>query len=130
ICCSFATDGKRPLKPRPTILRPGNFTYRVPRPLRYLPHNRPFHQTVIEMIVPTPTINATLPHVACRFETLTEGLDYAARGETGYNYYSVRGDLVLALPYRELRERSLSVARRLAGLGLPRGSRVGLVADT
>jgi len=82
------------------------------------------------MIVPTPTINATLPHVACRFETLTEGLDYAARGETGYNYYSVRGDLVLALPYRELRERSLSVARRLAGLGLPRGSRVGLVADT
>jgi len=82
------------------------------------------------MIAPTPTKNATLPHVACRFETLTDGLDYAARGETGYNYYSVRGELVLALPYAELRERSVALARRLVGMGLEKGARVGLIADT
>src|SRR3546814_3645879 len=57
-------------------------------------------------------------------------VDYAARGETGHNYYSVRGELIVALPYATLRERSVSVAKRLVGLGLPRGARVGLVADT
>src|SRR3546814_6905359 len=83
----------------------GDFAVPPLRLLHYLAHMQPIHQTVIEMIAPTPTTNATLPHVACRFETLTEGLDYAARGETGHNYYSVRGELTVALPYATLRER-------------------------
>lgn len=62
------------------------------------------------------------------FATLTEALDYAAQGATGFNYYDGRGELTACLPYRELRAQALDLARRLMRLG--RGSRVALVAHT
>jgi len=75
----------------------------------------------------------THPDVALRpgnFSTLSEALDYAACGKTGSNFYSGRGRLTHALPYVDLQAQSISLAKRLNGLGLPRGSRVALVADT
>ncbi|WP_119168672.1 fatty acyl-AMP ligase [Algihabitans albus] len=81
-------------------------------------------------LLPTPTINSNLDLRLATFETLSEGLDYAARGETGCNFFSGRGQLEAVLPYAELRERSVEVALRLTGMGLPRGSRVGLIATT
>jgi fatty-acyl-CoA synthase len=80
--------------------------------------------------LPTATVNRDLSLNLCGFETLTEGLDYAADGETGFNYYSVRGELRQALSYAELREDSISLARKLLRLGLPEGARVALVAET
>ncbi len=77
--------------------------------------------------MPTPTASG----VALRradFSTLTEALDYAARGSSGFNYYNGRGELIAVLPYSELRERARALARKLSGLG--RGSRVALVAHT
>ena len=50
----------------------------------------------MNMIRPTPTSNADLPFKAEGFETLPAGLDYAAQGETGFNFFSARGDLVTA----------------------------------
>ncbi len=79
---------------------------------------------------PTATTNTSLPFVDGRFDTLVEGLDYAARGETGFNYYSVRGELLHRLPYSELRASAMVLARRLNGLGLARGARVAVVAET
>lgn len=64
------------------------------------------------------------------FATLAEALDYAAQGETGANFYSGGGKLVAALPYRLLRQQSLMLARRLLSLGLERGARVAVVAET
>lgn len=64
------------------------------------------------------------------FETLTEGLDYAARGATGCNFYAPRGSLETVLSYAELQARSHEVALRLAAQGLPRGSRVAVMAET
>jgi fatty-acyl-CoA synthase len=64
------------------------------------------------------------------FANLAEALDYAATGSTGYNFYTGRGDLWAVLPYRELREQARSAAQRLQGLGLQRGARVALVAET
>jgi fatty-acyl-CoA synthase len=64
------------------------------------------------------------------FSTLSEALDYAAYGKTGSNFYSGRGHLTHALPYTDLQTQSINLAKRLNGLGLPRGSRVALVADT
>ncbi|MEM9751387.1 MAG: fatty acyl-AMP ligase [Pseudomonadota bacterium] len=78
---------------------------------------------------PTPTTNASLPFINADFRTLTEGLDYAARGETGYNYYSMRGDLQVRLPYARLRDEARDAAVRLAQ-EFPRGSRLGIVAQT
>ena len=77
----------------------------------------------------TPTQN-NLPLRPADFSGLAEALDYAAKGETGANFYDGRGRLYAALPYSEMRERARSVARRIIGLGLKRGDRVALVAET
>jgi fatty-acyl-CoA synthase len=76
---------------------------------------------------PTPTASGI--ELRCAdFSTLTEALDYAAKGASGFNYYDGRGELTASLPYRELRRRARALARRLQGLG--RGSRIALVAHT
>ncbi|PLX35564.1 MAG: acyl-CoA synthetase [Hyphomicrobiales bacterium] len=78
----------------------------------------------------TPTENKTLEQKLGGFASLTDGLDYAARGETGFNFYSARGALDIAMPYADLRERALTAARRLKGFGLQRGDRVCVIAET
>ena len=80
-------------------------------------------------MIATPTY-ANSPLRPGNFSTLSEALDYAASGETGTNFYSGRGHLTHALPYSRLKEQSVNLAKRLQGLGLARGSRVALVADT
>jgi fatty-acyl-CoA synthase len=78
---------------------------------------------------PTPT-EQRLPMRRADFESLADALDYAAQGSTGCNFYSGRGDLTAVLTYAELREDALDLARRFAGLGLHRGDRVIIVAET
>lgn len=79
--------------------------------------------------LPTPTQNS-LPLKTSGYRSLSEALDYAAQGMTGCNFYNGRGELTSALTYRELRNQALELAARLVGLGLDRGSRIALVADT
>lgn len=79
---------------------------------------------------PTPHHNPVLAKVLGGFATLTAGLDYAARGVTGFNFYSSRGQLEHVLPYRELRLKALATARKLLSAGLKRGERVAVVAET
>jgi fatty-acyl-CoA synthase len=64
------------------------------------------------------------------FATLTEALDFAAGGPTGVNLHGMRGELVAAMPYAELRERAKALAARLLAAGLATHDRVGLVAET
>ena len=80
--------------------------------------------------VATPRANQSLIQNLAGFSTLSEGLEYAARGETGFNFYSARGALEHVLPYRLLREQALATARKLLSLGLARGERVAVVAET
>jgi fatty-acyl-CoA synthase len=77
----------------------------------------------------TPTIN-NLPLRSGNFSTLPEALDYAAQGQTGYNFYDGRGKLNTVLSYAKLRDEAQALARRLCSLGLERGARMALVADT
>jgi fatty-acyl-CoA synthase len=79
---------------------------------------------------PTPSTNRKLPCRTGGFESLAAGLDYAARGQTGCNFFSARGELEQTLSYRELRERAVDQALRFHRLGLPRGTRIAIVADT
>jgi fatty-acyl-CoA synthase len=81
-------------------------------------------------MIPTPTTNAVLPFRVHGFDNLAAGLDYAAEGETGCNFFSARGQLAQTLSYRELRERALDLALRLQTLGLARGARAAIVAET
>jgi len=64
------------------------------------------------------------------FSTLTEALDYAASSRAGFNFYSGRGELLRALPYRELRDEAIGLARRMLRGTLRAGERVALVAET
>jgi len=86
-------------------------------------------QTMAMAIEPTPTYNSQTQRLA-DFDTLTEALEFAASGTTGYNFYDAKGNLRSVLSYRVLREKARISARRLLGLGLTSGDRIALVADT
>lgn len=77
----------------------------------------------------TPTTNPALSLRLGAFATLAEGLDYAARGITGFNFFSPRGEPLESIPYAELWERARDLATRLAG-GFQRRERIALVAET
>jgi fatty-acyl-CoA synthase len=78
----------------------------------------------------TPTSNRSLPQNLAAFQTLAEGLDYAAKGVTGFNFHSARGEIESVLSYAELRRQAVSTARKLLSLGLKRGDRVAVIAET
>ena len=74
---------------------------------------------------------ATASGIALRsadFATLAEALDYAATGDSGFNFYDGPRALTARPPYRALPAPPLELAKRLAPLG--RGQRLALVADT
>jgi len=79
---------------------------------------------------PTPTDSARLPKRLADFATLSEALDYAAKGETGFNFFTARGDLRTALTYRDLRDEAMSHGRRLSAAGIKPGDRIALLAAT
>ena len=85
------------------------------------------NEATLANTAPAPTASG-IPLRSAVFSTLTEALDYAATGATGFNYYDGRDKLSAVLPYRELRQRALALSRRLASLG--RGQRLALVAHT
>jgi fatty-acyl-CoA synthase len=78
----------------------------------------------------TPTTSPALATRRSDFDTICEALDYAARGETGFNFFSAKGDLARVLTYRELRERAREFGQGLVRLGLAKGDRLLLIADT
>jgi len=63
------------------------------------------------------------------FQTLCEGLDYAATCDTGLNFFNGKGVLMTALPYAELRERAIETAKRLVEFA-PKDARIGIAAVT
>ena len=79
--------------------------------------------------IPTPN-DCTLERRFSDFATFGDALDYAATGSRGLNFHDPRGNLARAYPFAELREDSLAMARRLAGLGIAPGDRVALIAET
>lgn len=88
------------------------------------------HITAPHVLARTPTSNRHLAHQLGGFATLADGLDYAARGVTGFNFYSGRGALDVVLTYAELRQQALATARKLLSSGLKRLDRVAIVAET
>ena len=77
----------------------------------------------------TPTTDGLTRRIA-DFDTLGQALDYAAQGRRGLNFHDARGTLTRAYPYSELREDALANAARFVGLGLERGDRLALIAET
>src|SRR3546814_13350064 len=46
------------------------------------------------------------------------------------NFHSGKGELLEALPYRQLRNEAMSLARHLLASGVKSGDRVGVIAET
>ena len=86
--------------------------------------------TVRQVNVSIASTSRPLPFRAADFTTLTEALDYAALGETGSNFYTGRGAIYASISYAELRTQALDLAHKLLELGLNKGDRVALVAET
>jgi fatty-acyl-CoA synthase len=80
-------------------------------------------------MVPTRT-NTNLPVKIDPYTNLVDALEYAAQGDTGYNFYDGRGHLSAVLSYADLRDEARVIARKLLSLGCERGSRVGIIAET
>ncbi len=82
-----------------------------------------------EGLKPTPSANHSLPLTLELFPTLTAALDHAAMGDTGYNFYNLRGEPYAVIPFSDFRREAISLARKLAAR-FRRGARVALVAET
>ena len=82
------------------------------------------------MTKPAPASHPGLIKRYADFGTIGEALDYAARAPTGLNFFSGKGELVEALPYRVLREQSLVLARKMLATGLEPGDRVAMIAES
>ncbi len=63
------------------------------------------------------------------FDTLTQGLDYAAQCATGFNYYSARGELQSAWSFNDIRDKAIDMAKRLVPYA-EKNARIGLCATT
>ena len=87
-------------------------------------------EAVTTVLARTPRSNRNLEQKLGGFSTISEGLDYAARGITGFNFYSGKGVLQHVLPFSELRKRAIATARKLVTAGLKRGDRVAVIAET
>ncbi len=77
----------------------------------------------------TPTTDR-LPRRMADFASLGEALDYAATGTRGMNFHDARGTLTRAYPYSELKQDALLHARRFVALGLAKGDRMAMIAET
>ncbi|HUQ35872.1 MAG TPA: fatty acyl-AMP ligase [Aestuariivirga sp.] len=87
-------------------------------------------EAVVAELARTPRSNRDLEQKLAGFKTIAEGLDYAARGLTGFNFYSPKGLLSHVLTFTDLRSRALATARKLVSAGLKRGDRVAVIAET
>lgn len=88
------------------------------------------NETLPETLLQATPTGHSLAFRAADFATLTDALDYAAQGNTGSNFYTGRGAIYASLTYGELREQAIKLAHQLLGLGVQRGDRVALVAET
>ena len=77
---------------------------------------------------PTAT-EAGIPARLGTFRSTCDALDYAATGQSGVNFYNSEGLLTRNLTYRELREKALEMAGRMAAR-FARGARIGVLAET
>ncbi|GGD65364.1 fatty acyl-AMP ligase [Erythrobacter arachoides] len=80
-------------------------------------------------LVYTPN-DCPLPRRRSDFATFDEAIDYAAQSEKGLNFHDARGQLERVYSYRQLREDAQQHARRLIGMGVGRGDRIALIAET
>ncbi len=77
---------------------------------------------------PTPT-KRNCPLKAGGFSTLVEALEYAAKCDTGFNFYSAKGELKQSLGYKQMQANAKKLAYHLVSK-TEFGDRIGIIAVT
>lgn len=77
-----------------------------------------------------PTEDPTLPRRTGDFPTMIAALEYAAKGQRGFNFYDARGDLTEVLTFQNLMIGSQEIGRKISASSIDRGDRVALIAET
>ncbi|MGQ5701521.1 fatty acyl-AMP ligase [Sandaracinobacteroides sp. A072] len=77
----------------------------------------------------TPLLSG-IPFSTGQHLTLTDALDYAATGATGYNFFDARARLLRSYPYAEVARDARQGALRLIAHGVKPGERLALIAET
>ena len=80
-------------------------------------------------LIPTPN-DCPLPRRRADFATFTDAIDYAAKSNKGLNFHDMRAKLERVYPFAEMRTDALAHARRLLCVGIGKGDRVALIAET
>ncbi len=83
-------------------------------------------QADAEILTPLPTARG-IPVRFGDFETLCDGLDYAATGETGFNFFDGKARLKSTLSYADLRSQAIELAKRLVPFA-EKNARIGIAA--
>ncbi len=78
---------------------------------------------------PTPN-DCGLPRRRADFATFDAAIDYAAQSAKGLNFHDMRGQLAHAYSYEQMREDALAMGRRMVAMGIAKGDRVALIAET
>ena len=83
-------------------------------------------QADAEILTPLPTARG-IPVRFGDFETLCDGLDYAATGATGFNFFDGKARLKSTLSYADLRSQAIELAKRLVPFA-EKNARIGIAA--
>lgn len=96
---------------------------------RELATGREHRQTPASAVQPTSR-DSGIPFVTGKYALLTDALDYAATGKTGFNFHDARAQLTRAYPYSELAADARRGAGKLIAYGIGPGERIALLAET
>ncbi|MFD1259954.1 AMP-binding protein [Entomomonas asaccharolytica] len=77
----------------------------------------------------TPTKNKVLPFKTSGFKSLVDGLEYAAKGESGFNFYNSQAELISVLSYTDLLNQAIKMAHHLLAIGLKKGDHLPIIAE-
>ncbi len=83
----------------------------------------------MDSLVLTPTQNKVLPFKTSGFKSLVGGLEYAAKGDSGFNFYNSQAELVSVLSYADLLNQALKMAHQLLAMGLKKGDHLPVIAE-
>jgi len=84
----------------------------------------------VTSIIPTPTLDPSLPRRYSDFDSLVDALEYAAKGVRGCNFYDARGDITDSVTWKEMRDRAETIGRKLVSMGFEKNDRIALIAET
>jgi len=85
---------------------------------------------VHQHLAPLPTDDAALPRRLADFPTMIKALEYAGKGQRGFNFYDTRGDLSEVLTFHNLMLSAQKIGQKISASSISKGESIALIAET